>query len=29
GFKAYVWSDDDQTEFEQIVKQYSPETPQA
>jgi hypothetical protein len=29
GFKAYVWSDDDQAEFERIVKQYSPETPQA
>jgi hypothetical protein len=27
GFKSYVWSDNDQNEFEQLVKQYSPETP--
>ncbi|MFT4632331.1 MAG: hypothetical protein ACI8PP_000367 [Candidatus Pseudothioglobus sp.] len=27
GFKSYVWSDSDQKEFEQLVKQYTPETP--
>jgi hypothetical protein len=29
GFKSYVWSDNDQQEFEQLVKQYRPEIPRS